>query len=305
MDYENFKTERDQKRKTLKKNKSKDKAEFKKVDGKNGESQHKGKGFKDGEDRYDTQRKMSLASVPVLSFAQFSMAVWLLTHYELATLSFNMFDVDGSGNLDIDEVKKIVSKVYSNSSPAHGGAMVAADGHTAQVGTPVDERAMQILEGMDVDGNGDVSKAEYCAMVKKYHYMLMPAFVLQKTVRDKIFGHYADWAAIELERQKNDHITVVDIVTKIDKSIKEHNAKAKLDGGASLKKLVLEEEEKKGDAEEFSIKHVASGAVQNTIDTDAKKGVMIGAEYKVVAKQAAESRDMAEKHRALDRQDRR
>jgi hypothetical protein len=112
---------------------------------------------------------MSLASVPVLSFAQFSMAVWLLTHYELATLSFNMFDVDGSGNLDIDEVKKIVSKVYSNSSPAHGGAMVAADGHTAQVGTPVDERAMQILEGMDVDGNGDVSKAEYCAMVKKYH----------------------------------------------------------------------------------------------------------------------------------------
>jgi hypothetical protein len=108
-----------------------------------------------------------------------------------------------------------------------------------------------------------------------------------------------------LRSPQNDHITVVDIVTKIDKSIKEHNAKAKLDGGASLKKLVLEEEKKKGDAEEFSIKHVASGAVQNTIDTDAKKGVMIGAEYKVVAKQAAESRDMAEKHRALDRQDRR
>ena len=95
------------------------------------------------------ERRRRSVQIPVLSFNHFCMSMWLLTHFALATLAFNLYDKDGSGGLQKDEVEDIVRSVYSNSS-----------GGQTHEERPVDIRAQQILDGMDVDGDGNVTKDE-------------------------------------------------------------------------------------------------------------------------------------------------
>ena len=118
-----------------------------------------------------------------VDFSSFCLAIWLLTHYEMGTLTFNMVDVDGSGSLDIDEVKTIVKQVYGSV----GG----------EVNHKVNEKAEKVLAGLDVNGDKKVTKEEFVLMIKNFHYILFPAFVVQSSVRSKIFGHYIDWTEVE------------------------------------------------------------------------------------------------------------
>ena len=55
-------------------------------------------------------------------------------------------------------------------------------------------------------------------MVNNYHYLLMPAFVVQSRVRSKIFGYFIDWEAEETKREKTKYTTMVDIIKKIDET---------------------------------------------------------------------------------------
>jgi len=128
------------------------------------EKREKQKREKNQEDQFDKQRRLSLTLIPVITFAQFAMAIWLLTHYEIATLAFSIFDADGSGSLDMDEVRGIVKKVYSNDAHNEKDAE-PIQAHSSRPATP-NSRAMQLLEGMDVDGSGDVSQVEFCLMAK-------------------------------------------------------------------------------------------------------------------------------------------
>ena len=160
---------------------------------------------------------------PCLDFGAFCMAIWLLTHYELATLSFKMTDKDGSGALDKGEVESIVNQVYSNSSARAGREICVTVNR-------VEDRAKKILEGMDVDGDGQVTLPEYCVMVKSYHYLLSPAFDVQHRVRSKIFGNWGiDWGDIERNRkEKAANTDLIDIVkhvyTQINGEMKKRNA---------------------------------------------------------------------------------
>jgi len=246
------------------------------------------------EDQYNVKlRRQTMTAVPTVTYAQFCMAVWLLTHYEISTLAFNMYDVDGSGTLDIDEVKTIVKKIYSSTSEG------------ADQGDPLDEKSMQVLDGMDVDGNGDVSRPEFVAMIRNYHYLMMPAFVLQRSVRENIFGMFLDWEGIEEERRKQDHITLVDIVKKIDETIKEQDSFFAKDGGAAFRKALTEME-----GENFSVSDVKDGHVQITLETDVKTGVVDAAGYKDVkatlkggGKEAKHINEKHRQHRQLEHED--
>ena len=104
--------------------------------------------------RYGEDRVLSTNMNPTLNYWEFAMSIWMLTHFELSTLAFNLYDTDCSGQLDKDEVEAIVSSVYGTSS-ARAGLEVNVTHR------PVDDRAKQILEGMDVDGDGNVSKGEW------------------------------------------------------------------------------------------------------------------------------------------------
>ncbi|GMH89967.1 hypothetical protein TL16_g11624 [Triparma laevis f. inornata] len=156
------------------------------------------------EEQMDERLRLGLQN-PQLKFSQFCMSMWLLSHFAIATLAFNMYDKDGSGTLDRAEVDDIVGKVYATDSNSH-------QEH------PIDARAKQILDGMDVDHDGTVTKDEFVTMVNNYHYLLMPAFVVQSRVRSKIFGYFIDWEAEETKRDKTKYTTMVDIIKKIDET---------------------------------------------------------------------------------------
>jgi hypothetical protein len=193
-----------------------------------------------------------------------------------------MFDADGSGSLDMREVKSIVTSIYASK--------VVQDNIR-----PEATKAMQVLDGMDVDGDGNVSKAEFVAMVKNYHYMLLPAFILQKKVREKLFGSYINWADVEEERRKSDGMSLIDVVKRIDVMTNDVAVQGKADiatpdGRARLLKQASDSG--------FTLANVKDGMAQHTLDTNAKTGVMDQAEYVSKKKQAAESNSMKHRHSA-------
>ena len=156
------------------------------------------------EDKWEERRrKSSLHVIPTMTFDQFCMSIWMLTYFQMHTLAFNMSDVDGSGSLDIEEVQKLVARVYGRSSVDGGASM--------------EEKAGEILEGMDVDNDGCVTKAEFKTMSHKYHYLMLPAFELQNRVRGKVFGAYIDWKKEEEKRESTRYTTLTDIVKEIDR----------------------------------------------------------------------------------------
>ena len=196
--------------------------------------------------------------------------MWLLTHFAIATLAFNMYDKDGSGTLDRAEVDEIIGKVYADSS--------ASNSHEA---TPIDARAMQILDGMDVDHDGSVSKDEFVTMVNNYHYLLMPAFVVQSRVRSKIFGYFINWEEEEIKREKTKYTTMVDIIKKIDETTEKQ---IKVLGGdiTKLRAAAL--------GEDFENK---SESITKLEEADARDHVEIG----YIADAATRDKSMVEHHR--------
>jgi len=62
---------------------------------------------------------------------------------------------------------------------------------------------------------------EFVALCKNYHFLMMPAFTLQRKVREKIWGSTAlmDWAKLEEKRKSLSYLNLQDIVAEVDDMI--------------------------------------------------------------------------------------
>lgn len=194
--------------------------------------------------------------------------MWLLTHFALGTLAFNLYDKDGSGGLTRDEIEDIVASVYSTA----GGAQSRQD-------KPLDIRAKQILDGMDVDGDGNVTKDEFVAMVNNYHYLLMPAFEIQAKVRQKLFGYFIDWTEEESRRSKMQYMMLVDIIRKIDETAQSQIVSL----GGDLTKVR---------AKFLGDDYVTSVSMENLTEADARSHK----EVKMLKDEAENDKDMQMRH---------
>lgn len=128
-----------------------------------------------------------------LSFPEFALAVWLLCAFELATLAFSMMDTDQKGYLTRYEVRRAVAEIYS----IHNSGPRVVDGVK-----PVDLKLQKIMQSLDADNSGTISRAEFLAFSHQHHHMLLPAFAVQRSVRERVFGQTFRWAAVERKRQK-------------------------------------------------------------------------------------------------------
>jgi len=137
----------------------------------------------------------------------------MLTFIEMPSLAFNMYDKDGSGTLDLQEVKDLVHHVYGSTGGAGEGGN---DG--------IDIKVQQVLDGIDADHDGVITKPEFAALVHNFHYLLLPAFTVQNRCRNKIFGGYIDWVREEEKQQATQYTTLVDIVKRIDREAQEQIA---------------------------------------------------------------------------------
>ncbi|KAJ1449762.1 hypothetical protein M885DRAFT_622280 [Pelagophyceae sp. CCMP2097] len=151
-----------------------------------------------------------------LNFAEFGLSVWVLCSFELATLAFAMMDVDQRGELTRDQVRLAVARTYSIHAMGRRG-MDIFDGTKS-----VDTKLKRVMEGLDVNASGRVSRAEFVAFAHRYHYMLLPAFGVQRSVRERIFGTTVRWAHVEREKARGAAgRTIQQVVSEVAKLIPE------------------------------------------------------------------------------------
>ena len=226
--------------------------------------------------RDERLRRQSVGSnyVPVLTFAQFCMSLYMLTFIEMPSLAFNMYDNDGSGTLDIGEVRGLVYKVYGSS----GGKQTNDDG------SEVDVKVQQVLDGMDADHDGVITKEEFAALVHNFHYLLLPAFQVQNRCRTKIFSGYVDWIREEEKTKATRYTTLVDIVKRIDKVAQEQILVVNGDIG-KLKEKVM------GDS--FNVNNVTDADLVKTMDAQHINEKSV----RDVREMASEDKSIVELHR--------
>ena len=58
------------------------------------------------------------------------------------------------------------------------------------------------MNTLDANGNGNISRDEFVAFSHQHHHLLMPAFSIQRSVRERAFGMTFNWEKIETKRKR-------------------------------------------------------------------------------------------------------
>ncbi|GMH46281.1 hypothetical protein TrRE_jg6825 [Triparma retinervis] len=106
-----------------------------------------------------------------VDFYEFVAAIWnycTLDWESLVRFSFDLFDIDGSGELEINEIEKLVCYVAGKKK--------------------VDSRMRKILGIMDDNKDGKVNFNEFTGYNRKFPSILFPAFNMQMKLRTKVLG---------------------------------------------------------------------------------------------------------------------
>ncbi|KAH8080969.1 hypothetical protein JL720_8864 [Aureococcus anophagefferens] len=118
-----------------------------------------------------------------LSFCEFALSTWVLCSFELGTLAFSMMDGDQKGYLTRGEVREAVARIYSVHNAGGRGLF---DGTK-----PVDKKLDKVMEGLDCNASGFVSRDEFLSFSHRHHHLLLPAFGVQRSVRERVVADIA------------------------------------------------------------------------------------------------------------------
>lgn len=77
-----------------------------------------------------------------------------------------MFDMDGSGSIDVTEFKELISMIHGNKK--------------------VDSKAEQLLKVLDTDKSGVITYTEFRENAQKVPSLMMEAFSLQRNMRESV-----------------------------------------------------------------------------------------------------------------------
>jgi Ca2+-binding EF-hand superfamily protein len=118
-----------------------------------------------------------------IDFSEFVLCIWNYCTLDLKSLikfAFGLFDADGSGTLEPDEVEFMIREVYGD----------AWDSNI---------RVQRVVDIIDVNGDGVISFDEFQEFNRKYPCMLFPAFQMQQHLRKGIYGERW-WNVLTQER---------------------------------------------------------------------------------------------------------
>jgi Ca2+-binding EF-hand superfamily protein len=107
-----------------------------------------------------------------IDFREFVLCMWNFCTYEVDTFiefAFRMYDLDGSEQLEMEELRDLVEEVY--------GDMMANN-----------VRVTRILDVIDADGDGVISFSEFLEFNRRYPALLFPAYSMQNELRRRCFG---------------------------------------------------------------------------------------------------------------------
>lgn len=119
-----------------------------------------------------------------VEFVEFLVGLWnycTLDKMTLLKFSFDMFDLDGSGSIDLEEFKSLISMI-------HGGKNV-------------DSKALELIKVFDKDKSGNVTFTEFEKNAEKTPNLMFHAFSLQRQMRDRCMGQ-SYWNKATLRRKE-------------------------------------------------------------------------------------------------------
>ena len=118
-----------------------------------------------------------------IDFSEFVLCIWNYCTFELKALvkfAFGLFDIDGSGSLEKDEVEELIAQVYGDAWNSN-------------------MRVQKVVDLIDINGDGVVSFEEFQDFNRKYPCLLFPAFKMQMALRENIYGARW-WKTLTIER---------------------------------------------------------------------------------------------------------
>ena len=107
-----------------------------------------------------------------VDFREFTVCVWNYCSYNLTGLvkfAFGMFDLDGSGVIEVHEMKELVAHVWGD----HWESNV---------------RVQRIIDNLEDAKDSSITFADFQSFNKRYPALLMPAFLMQESMRDQLYG---------------------------------------------------------------------------------------------------------------------
>ena len=139
-----------------------------------------------------------------IDFREFVSCVWNYCTFDLKALvkfAFSLFDLDGSGVLEASEVRTLVEEVYG-------------DGYKSNV------RVQRIVDKIDSNADGEINFDEFNNFNRQYPALLFPAFSMQMTLRERIFGISYWNSQTELRRMRGGGRTqsIFEILADMDES---------------------------------------------------------------------------------------
>eukprot|EP00947_MAST-08B_sp_MAST-8B-sp1_P005390 g5390.t1 len=108
-----------------------------------------------------------------IQFSEFWIGFWqfcTLTHDQRVKFAFDLYDLDGSGEIDKDEVRELVLVVFGKSKS--------------------DSNTETLMQKMDQDHNGTVELEEFRHMERKGNTLLGPCIKMQRTLALKLGDSY-------------------------------------------------------------------------------------------------------------------
>jgi Ca2+-binding EF-hand superfamily protein len=148
-----------------------------------------------------------------IDFREFVIALWnyaTLTPSSLVLFAFDMYDKDGSGVLELAEIKKMLVEVY--------GPQYASNPHARQMVLDLHDK-MGVALGMPVY----MKVTEFESLCKNRPAMLMPAFIFQDALRSRICGT-SFWQACMSKRLQLSNGEYVSIATLMQAAVNDEVA---------------------------------------------------------------------------------
>lgn len=121
-----------------------------------------------------------------IDFCEFVCCVWNYCSYDLPGLvkfAFGMFDLDGSGVIEVHELRELIIHVYGDAWESNGRIQRIVD---------------KIIRGDD----SCISFNDFQSFNKKYPALLFPAFLMQEHLRDALYGKVW-WEMVSEERSSS------------------------------------------------------------------------------------------------------
>jgi len=121
-----------------------------------------------------------------VDFCEFVVCVWNYCSFDLPGLvkfAFGMFDLDGSGAIEVHELRELIIFVYGDQWQSN-------------------IRIQRIVDQIATAEDSSISFNDFQSFNKRYPALLFPAFIMQEHLRDQLYGRNW-WEMISEERSSS------------------------------------------------------------------------------------------------------